>query len=722
MFMKKQFIAVVVAGIIAFASAGDVHATLYNNYKCSYNAGAGDVLVQFGKKIHPMGTNRLLSNWSLADAVETVNVNVPKGKYDIYLDAYDGYAGRRFTPGQPREQYHLAVGNSSHRTRSTGDLRDGVEEARWTGKVNSNYVVNWTVHKVTAVHSAYPDKRSPNSLVPVCALFKRIYTPVNGVCNSALNGKQLSSKPTKNLCTRGTASSVRGSGTNASPWRWSCAGAHGGATAQCSATKKPDPIVCGNGKVERGEQCDDGNTKNHDGCSAQCRTETPKISIDKNDADNGDDTQTVDKGSNAKFTITVKNTGDVDLKNVVVTDPRASHCNKAIGNLAVGAQKSYTCTATNVTQDFTNTARVVGTPINGGSHVSDSDPTDIKVLIPGTPDISIIKDDADNGDDTQTIDKGDKPKFTITVKNIGDVDLKDVTVSDTKEPNCNKTIGDLAVGEQKSYTCTGTSRDDAYVNVAHVVGTPTDGQDPVKDDDDTTIVIRTPQGPICGNGIKEATEQCDDGNVENGDGCSAQCTTEATGPSCGNGKVEAGEECDGGNQCTASCTLKREPKDEPKKKCKASIGDLVWNDRNKNGEQDPGEEGISGIRVKLIQGDSVDYETTDSDGNYTFKNLCAHKYKVVVAAETLPEGCYQTYDKNGPLDHKSTHYLDRKDKVRDADFGYYCPTRVVQRTSPVTGPGAGAAGIATMLASGAAYLSYRRTRKDALASTIIDTK
>jgi cysteine-rich repeat protein len=40
----------------------------------------------------------------------------------------------------------------------------------------------------------------------------------------------------------------------------------------------------------------------------------------------------------------------------------------------------------------------------------------------------------------------------------------------------------------------------------------------------------------CGNGILEATEECDDGNTTNGDGCSAQCTIEAptdtTAPSC----------------------------------------------------------------------------------------------------------------------------------------------------------------------------------------------
>jgi cysteine-rich repeat protein len=44
----------------------------------------------------------------------------------------------------------------------------------------------------------------------------------------------------------------------------------------------------------------------------------------------------------------------------------------------------------------------------------------------------------------------------------------------------------------------------------------------------------------CGNGIIELGEQCDDGNVTNGDGCSSTCTSEA---SCGDG-VKNGTETD----------------------------------------------------------------------------------------------------------------------------------------------------------------------------------
>jgi uncharacterized protein (TIGR03382 family) len=38
--------------------------------------------------------------------------------------------------------------------------------------------------------------------------------------------------------------------------------------------KVPAPAACGNGIVESGETCDDGNTVSNDGCSATCTTET----------------------------------------------------------------------------------------------------------------------------------------------------------------------------------------------------------------------------------------------------------------------------------------------------------------------------------------------------------------------------------------------------------------------------------------------------------------
>lgn len=77
---------------------------------------------------------------------------------------------------------------------------------------------------------------------------------------------------------------------------------------------------------------------------------------------------------------------------------------------------------------------------------------------------------------------------------------------------------------------------------------------------------------VCGNGFREAGEQCDDGNNFSGDGCSSGCLIEDH--RCGNGIKEIGEQCDDGNinyddGCTPMCTLEvpgelpPEPKPEP---------------------------------------------------------------------------------------------------------------------------------------------------------------
>jgi len=71
--------------------------------------------------------------------------------------------------------------------------------------------------------------------------------------------------------------------------------------------------------------------------------------------------------------------------------------------------------------------------------------------------------------------------------------------------------------------------------------------------------------PICGNDILETGEQCDDGNLINGDGCSATCQLEQVDPVCGNGIKETGEECDdgnleGGDGCSSSCEIESWPK------------------------------------------------------------------------------------------------------------------------------------------------------------------
>ena len=60
---------------------------------------------------------------------------------------------------------------------------------------------------------------------------------------------------------------------------------------------------------------------------------------------------------------------------------------------------------------------------------------------------------------------------------------------------------------------------------------------------------------VCGDGVLDAGESCDDGNTLEGDGCSSTCELESV---CGNGILEGNEVCDDGNtidgdNCSSTC-------------------------------------------------------------------------------------------------------------------------------------------------------------------------
>jgi len=69
-------------------------------------------------------------------------------------------------------------------------------------------------------------------------------------------------------------------------------------------------------------------------------------------------------------------------------------------------------------------------------------------------------------------------------------------------------------------------------------------------------LLRTPE---CGDGLVTAPEECDDSNIVDGDGCSADCIIEAL-PFCGDGELDALEECDDANRvsedgCSERCLI-----------------------------------------------------------------------------------------------------------------------------------------------------------------------
>jgi len=72
---------------------------------------------------------------------------------------------------------------------------------------------------------------------------------------------------------------------------------------------------------------------------------------------------------------------------------------------------------------------------------------------------------------------------------------------------------------------------------------------------------------------------------------------------------------------------------------KASIGDFVWDDINRNGIQDENESGVANVEVILLDGDGneVNRTQTDENGKYLFTDLKIGDYQVEFNLSTIPE-------------------------------------------------------------------------------------
>jgi len=102
-----------------------------------------------------------------------------------------------------------------------------------------------------------------------------------------------------------------------------------------------------------------------------------------------------------------------------------------------------------------------------------------------------------------------------------------------------------------------------------------------------------------------------------------------------------------------------------------TIGDRVWLDVDGNQTQDPGEAGINGVRVQLLEnGVVVRTLLTTGDGDYLFENVDRGDYTVTVDPSTLPQDATQTFDADGVLDNRSSLTLAAADSNLLQDFGY----------------------------------------------------
>ena len=124
-------------------------------------------------------------------------------------------------------------------------------------------------------------------------------------------------------------------------------------------------------------------------------TETVTVLVPGLEITKGPDTQTVVEGDSATFTITVTNTGQVDLTDVVVTDPATTDCDRTFAALVAGAFETYSCTAVGVEVGFVNVATVTGQ--SPGGPLTDQDVAEVIVTPTGDLVGRVFEDVNNNG-------------------------------------------------------------------------------------------------------------------------------------------------------------------------------------------------------------------------------------------------------------------------------------------------------------------------------------
>ena len=226
-------------------------------------------------------------------------------------------------------------------------------------------------------------------------------------------------------------------------------------------------VVCGDGTQEEGEQCDDGNTVNGDGCSSNCRLEFTE-ETEPNDtcaAPNGPYlippgpdgivvAGTVSPTSDQDwFSFTVPVYADVRFETFDMNGPGG-----CLGIDSVIQVYNPSCTALGLARDDGG--------IDNCSLLDPAYDAQVRHLAPGN--------------------------YAVRVTSHGGSSSFGYTLQATLVSQCGD--GVITGSEQ----CDGTPGCEA----------------------DCTLI------PACGNAAREAGEQCDDGNTTSGDGCSAACQWE----------------------------------------------------------------------------------------------------------------------------------------------------------------------------------------------------
>ncbi|PIQ76459.1 hypothetical protein COU78_06670 [Candidatus Peregrinibacteria bacterium CG10_big_fil_rev_8_21_14_0_10_49_24] len=367
-----------------------------------------------------------------------------------------------------------------------------------------------------------------------------------------------------------------------------------GETAKQSATTSESAAVCGNGTKEKGEQCDDKNTKDGDGCSSTCKNETCGDGVIQSteSCDNGsvcstDTTRScssdLDCGvtkkceKNEKDKLTCNGTADGES---CESDFDCSFFGKCHYDLAKDTACSKECSVIN---RCGNGKKDTGEQCDDGNRKDDDGCSKDCVLEEGTvlscgDGIASEAEECDDGNNTG----GDgcsafckEERFCGDGQTGDDEECDDGNTEDGDGCSVLCTVEKVqkkAETEQELPSLLATKDNDN----AEPKNSPLRMEDRVKQslcgnrlveegeqcDNGLQNSDTMPNAcrsdcllPVCGDGIMDFSEQCDFG-TGNTNTVPDRCRMDCTLPRCGDGVLDSGEQCDGGTFCTPSCQFK----------------------------------------------------------------------------------------------------------------------------------------------------------------------
>lgn len=369
-------------------------------------------------------------------------------------------------------------------------------------------------------------------------------------------------------------------------------------------------------------------------CAGEAQIDIRKqISIDGGltysdaDAEGDADVPIVSAPSGALYRLLVVNDGSVALSSVVVTDEALGIIDVAVGDLAVGEEVTLTsedipelqvperCAALGV---FTNVARAEALSADG-SEVTDSDAA-VMVCVGNGAEIQLLKqisvDDGITYLDADTATGPDTPEvvapadvlYRFVVRNVSDVDLESVLVSDSALDIIDYAVGSIPIDGEVVITVDDLSQLEQaprcdvageFTNVATVTARSALDPDDATTDSDPAVLL-----------------------------------------------------------CQDAVPLGR-------------LGDRVWEDLDGNGLQSSGEPGLVGVEVTLVDADGGrTVINTEQNGRYRFDDLAVGVYTVEVDPATLPPNCSPTYDSDG-IDTPNTATISLREgqSRQNIDFG-----------------------------------------------------